>query len=99
MTISMGWALKRASTGPALITLRHKTPVVKGLEAQDGSSNMMALEEFIELRAKSWTEVGDDGWEIVVEQMHPETKQVMRLMWYVNGSDILTVVLPSKITT
>lgn len=98
MSTSMGWALKHAGTGPAVITLRHKSPVVKGIETASGA-NVVSLDELIELRAVQWREVIPDGWELHVEQMHPQSGNLIRTLWYVSGSDILTVQVQSKLSS
>lgn len=93
---SMGWALKHLQEGPAVVTLRHKTPVIKGIQTAAGA-NVVQLDEFIELRAVRWKEHGEDQWELSVEQQHPETRELVKSLWFVHGADILAVHATSKL--
>lgn len=98
MNESMGWALSHLKDGPAVITLRHRSPTVKAIETKDGAS-VVQLDELIEFRAVQWREIQSDNWEFVVEQLHPESRKIVRALWYVNGKDVLFVQAQSKLTT
>lgn len=92
----MSRALEELKEGPAVITLRYRAPTVKGIDTGKGST-VVQLDELIEFRAVRWRNLERDGWEFVVEQKHPQTEQVVRVLWYIDAVDILFIQAQSKI--